>query len=293
MRFTDGIAYHEQLEPVSSVSNTGRTQYNTDMNQYGLSRDIPDDVKLAVRQRCGFGCVICGSSIFDYEHFYPSFAETQTHDPDGITLLCSTHHAQKTRGRLSLDTVRSENESPAAITHGFAHEALDLGTVWPIIHIGTLRAEETPILLEIFGEPIISITPSKDGGPFLLNAVFCDEQGQELARIVDNEWRGQAELFDTEITGARLRIRNAPRNISLEIALDPPHGLSIERLSMYYQGVHVQTRTGQSVEISTPGEVHLQINDSWAKQCQAFLCLGDGVAIGRGGGRVYIGSMRT
>src|SRR5688572_28287848 len=137
------------------------------MNQHGLGRDIPDNVKLAVRQRCGFGCVICGSSVFDYEHFDPPFADAQAHNPDGITLLCSTHHAQRTRGRLSLDTVRSNNASPAAITHGFAREALDLGTVWPVVTIGTLHDQETPILLEIFGEPIISITPSEDGGPFL------------------------------------------------------------------------------------------------------------------------------
>lgn len=32
----------------------------TENNKYGLTRDIPEDVKRKVRKRCGFGCVICG-----------------------------------------------------------------------------------------------------------------------------------------------------------------------------------------------------------------------------------------
>lgn len=30
------------------------------INKQGISRDIPDPIKRDVRQRCGFGCVICG-----------------------------------------------------------------------------------------------------------------------------------------------------------------------------------------------------------------------------------------
>lgn len=57
-------------------------------NKYGLSRYVPSDVRRIVRQRCGFGCVICGLSLYDYEHFAPYFKDAKSHDPDGITLLC-------------------------------------------------------------------------------------------------------------------------------------------------------------------------------------------------------------
>ena len=60
-----------------------------DTNKHGLSRYIPEAIKREVRQRCGFGCVICGFGFYDYEHFDPDFADAKFHDPNGMTLLCS------------------------------------------------------------------------------------------------------------------------------------------------------------------------------------------------------------
>jgi hypothetical protein len=35
-------------------------------NKYGLKRTIPEKIKREVRQRCGFGCVRCGSLRTNY-----------------------------------------------------------------------------------------------------------------------------------------------------------------------------------------------------------------------------------
>ena len=70
----------------------------SDRNKHGLTRDIPNDVKRKVRQRDGFGCVICGSAFYTYEHFDPEFVEAENHDPHGICLLCGTCHRRKTSG---------------------------------------------------------------------------------------------------------------------------------------------------------------------------------------------------
>jgi len=40
----------------------------TIVNQHNLSRDIPRTVKRKVKKDSGFGCVICGSAICQYEH---------------------------------------------------------------------------------------------------------------------------------------------------------------------------------------------------------------------------------
>lgn len=32
------------------------------------SRNIPLPIQREVRQRCGFGCVICGMPLYEYEH---------------------------------------------------------------------------------------------------------------------------------------------------------------------------------------------------------------------------------
>ena len=58
------------------------------MNRFGLGRDIPGTTKRIVRQRCGFGCVVCGAAFYQYEHVDPAFADARVHDPEKICLLC-------------------------------------------------------------------------------------------------------------------------------------------------------------------------------------------------------------
>lgn len=44
------------------------------VSQHGLSRQIPEEIRLEVRRRCGFGCMQCGNSIVQCEHTEPEFA---------------------------------------------------------------------------------------------------------------------------------------------------------------------------------------------------------------------------
>jgi len=62
---------------------------------------ISDPIKREVRQRCGFGCVICGVPIYDYEHMVPH-TEVQEHLANNVTLLCPTHHREKQTAASSL-----------------------------------------------------------------------------------------------------------------------------------------------------------------------------------------------
>jgi HNH endonuclease len=68
-------------------------------------------IKRAVRQRCGFGCVICGNPIYEYEHMVP-YAQVREHTLDNITLLCDGHHRIKTGGLLPLEVVERANADP-------------------------------------------------------------------------------------------------------------------------------------------------------------------------------------
>src|SRR5689334_6226345 len=70
-------------------------------NKHGLSRDIPKRIKREVRRRSRFGCVLCRSGIYDYEHIDPEFADARKHDPDKICCLCPSCHALVTRGQRS------------------------------------------------------------------------------------------------------------------------------------------------------------------------------------------------
>ena len=97
----------------------------TEKNKHGLSRTIPGPVKRIIRQRCGFGCVICGLGFYDYEHFDPDFADATEHNPEGMTLLCSQCNQSRGRGRLSRETVAKANKNPKCLREGYANEMFD------------------------------------------------------------------------------------------------------------------------------------------------------------------------
>src|SRR5215204_3499084 len=67
------------------------------VNKFGLSRAIPSPTKRAVRQECGFGCVVCGCGIYQYEHIHPPWHAAREHLCPCIALLCGTCHEYVTR----------------------------------------------------------------------------------------------------------------------------------------------------------------------------------------------------
>lgn len=127
-------------------------------NQYGLARHIPTEVKRAVRQRCRFGCVVCGMGVYDYEHVDPEFKYAKEHDPDRIALLCPSCHAKVTRGQWSKDKIKAALLSPKAAEAGYAKEFFDFTGNHPEVILGgnTLRNCRVPIM--VHGSPLISIT---------------------------------------------------------------------------------------------------------------------------------------
>jgi hypothetical protein len=122
----------------------------SDKNKHGLTRDIPNDVTRQVRQRDGFGCVICGSAFYTYAHFDPEFVDAKKHDPDGICLLCGTCHRRKTSGLLSTESVKQAVLHPKCKETGFSCGALDVGNQHPEIILGSFTAYTAKVLIEIY-----------------------------------------------------------------------------------------------------------------------------------------------
>ena len=96
----------------------------TQKNQYDLSREIPADVKRAVRQACGYGCVICGSAIIEYEHVDPTFNEAREHDPTA-RLCCQEGQIITLSKRVRLEMLtfaeRQENNRANSIVSLLQH----------------------------------------------------------------------------------------------------------------------------------------------------------------------------
>lgn len=211
----------------------------TNVNKYGLSRHVPESVKREVRQRCGFGCVICGFGFYDYEHFKPDFVDAKVHDPNGITLLCSQCNQKRARGnRLSAHTVEIANKNPKCLEVGFANEMFDFHSDPITIKFAGVTIYNCEHVVAINDEPILSIQPSPSpNGPMLLSGIFCDSLGREALRIHENEWAASSGNWDVECKGPRIIIRSGPGEIILVLRMDAPKGLVIERLEMLYEGI--------------------------------------------------------
>jgi hypothetical protein len=210
-------------------------------NRHGLSRSIPNEIKRSVRQRCGFGCVVCGASIYEYDHYDPEFADAHEHSLDGITLLCPTHHAEKTRGILPLSAVRAANGDPTARRNGQTSVVRPYFEHIPTFSVGgSLTTINTPIPVSVRGEPLIEFLPPEEGSNITrINARITSAHGEDLLKIVENEWIVETGVWDYEWVGQRMTIRDSNGQVSLQITVFPPHSILVDRLKFRHFGYDV------------------------------------------------------
>ncbi len=207
-------------------------------NKHGLGRYIPSDVRRTVRKRCGFGCVICGLSLYDYEHFAPDFKDATFHDPEGITLLCMQCNQKRNRKVLSVESVSRANQNPKCLQQGFANEAFDFGSEPIEIKFAGVSFINCPTLIEVDGISVLSVkNPNSEGEPYLLSGRFCDDAGEATLKIEDNVWSVGADCWDVECEGATITIRRDLGDIVLVLRSEPPFRLVVERLDMEFEGV--------------------------------------------------------
>jgi len=222
-------------------------------NQYGLSRYIPLEIKRAVRQKCGFGCVVCGSAIYQYHHFDPPFNEAKQHNPNGITLLCGNCHDYLTKNIWSIDKLEKHNNDPKCLESGFSFGVFDIGSTPPVIKFGPNTFINTAETINVYGTPILMIEPPEvESSPLRMSGLFCDEEGKEIFKIEENEWKGYVSNWDIEITANSLTLRRDMGIIALKITSNPPQELIIEKINMNYRGVKLVGSIDSNFIIETP-----------------------------------------
>lgn len=224
-------------------------------NKHGLSRHIPSKVRRKLRQEAGFGCIICGIAIGEYEHIDPEFVNATVHDPNHMAFLCCQCHAKVTRGHISKETVKSAKLAPKALQEGFSFEAFDLGTEEPVVTVGAMAAFNCDYILTLNDRPIIWISPPEtENGPFLLNAELWDGSGNLHFSIIQNEWRCRPDNWDCEVVGRKIRIKSLDRTL-LEIETAPPNKLSFNILDICIEGYHVMCGNGLLTVETPTGQV--------------------------------------
>lgn len=243
-------------------------------NQYGLTRDIPSDVKRSVRQRCGFGCVICAGAIVDYEHFSPEFSKATQHDPEGITLLCPGCHAKKTRNMLSQRRVREANQDPAAKKVRYAFSDVEASEGRPFIKLAGMTLRNCNVPLQVRGCPLFQVEkPEQLNGPYRLTASFFNRQGHPSLFIRQNEWKIFSDSWDVEVVGASVTVRERPGEIALKLRFVPGEGLVVERLTMYCGGFYIAGNADE-LHVQAPGGGNATFTGCLVDNCNVGLSLG-------------------
>lgn len=189
-------------------------------NRFGLARTIPEEVKREVRAACSFGCVICGSVPYDYDHLRVEFKDAKEHDPEDIVLLCPTHHRMK--GSIlptaSILTARA-NRAAAMSDSRFKLPATskDFTMNWAG---NIISAQENSIRVD--NEPILRFERSDNElEPSLISGSFRDRYGNLICLITNNEVISISQkLGDFALTRNRFRYTLPGGLMGLEFILD-------------------------------------------------------------------------
>lgn len=239
------------------VQQDQERQVSSQINRYGLTRSgLTEPIKRIVRQRCGFGCVICGSAFIEYDHFEPEFADALVHDPAHIILLCPHHHALKTKAPvwLNADEIRAASESPAALKEGYSEFAAPRIRIHPTVVFGELTCIRAKSILSVDGFNVFSIRdPEVDGGPYRVNAFLSNSLGTEMIEIVDNEVRASTKNWDMTLQGATLKIWEASRQAALVLRFESDR-IVVERLAMVFRGLEIEVQEGRPTRLIRHGQ---------------------------------------
>jgi hypothetical protein len=222
-------------------------------------RHIPDPIKREVRQRCGFGCVICGLPIYDYHHM-EDWANVRCHEAANITLLCDQHHRRATSGLLTQEQVKAANSRPRNVVHGVtAPETLYFEGGMCEIHLSDglyFRAEGSQFRcspLVIGGVPLITITVQDRH--LLLDLLVLEDDNTPLLKIEQNQLVASVGVWDIKFVGRTLTLRSEERQIRFEIEFMPPSAVRVNRGVFYARGTALRVYPDRLLVINSLNEI--------------------------------------
>jgi hypothetical protein len=205
-------------------------------NAFGLTRYIPAPTARAVRQRCGFGCVICGNAVYQYHHFDPPFADACEHHADRITLLCGKCHQD---GSITDETIREWNARPVCRKQGYAGNLIQ-SIVRPLsVRLGRCLLDSRTMIMDE-DVTLVGLSPAEEAGtPLRLDARLWGDDGSEVLSIVRNEWRVGVGHYDVTVSGNRVEVRRMPRSTILAMKLVSDQEVHVEHLMMRHKGFDI------------------------------------------------------
>lgn len=210
---------------------------------------IPRPIQRSVRERCGFGCVVCGCPLYEYHHIVP-YEQVHCHEADNLTLLCPSHHAQVPK-LLTDEQVIEANKNPYCVEHGisspfglnFKGQSFEC-TIGSNTFQSSAKADNgstavIPISVDDFD--LVLATFDEDGNLYL-SAAILDQFNLPILRIQDNQIVYATDGWDIVFTGSVLVLKEAARKILLNIKFEPPNSILISRARLLCNGVEIVVR---------------------------------------------------
>jgi hypothetical protein len=220
------------------------------MSEQPNRTNIPLPMKREVRQRCGFGCVICGLPLYEYEHM-EEWAQVKRHVAEEITLLCDKHHTEKTKGLLPKEAVAAANQNPYNLREGSStpyhlhysgqSAQIVIGGNSFASTINRIKSDAfTPLLCAILIDNIPIIAFTWDGDELLLSIRLFDRFNSPILHIWQNQLIYKPDIWDIEFVGTTLTLRENKGEIFVELEFSPPNKISILRGRLMCNGVELK-----------------------------------------------------
>lgn len=227
------------------------------INKHGLKRRVDPDIKREIRKQDGYGCIICGSMLVDYEHIDPLFCDAEEHNPSKMALLCSQHHDPVTRKIMPKRLIKKHKEDPYCKKHGYAFSKYFPNPDDINIKCGNSYFEDTKKIFEINGRPIIWI--EKEEEEILFNAIFFDDIGRKIGYLNKNTFIALVNDCDIFAIGTRIEARTRKGVINLELNIEGDGIVELRRLSAKYFGTYIKINKSGEIEIDSCKFNNIQI----------------------------------
>ncbi|MCE6987472.1 HNH endonuclease [Dyadobacter sp. CY323] len=184
---------------------------------------IPTDVARQVRQECYFGCVLCGSPVFHYDHI-EEYAVVKEHKVENLALLCASHHNDKSTKKLSSERVKEARENPynkdRLATAG--HKLVDNRSIEIILGtnhaISPLRADGEFCAVYVNGYSYLKIV--SENGWLSLSMAITDINGNTLLSVEKGEIKVATKIFDYTYIGDNLVIKSNDSQVVTDLNLN-------------------------------------------------------------------------
>lgn len=176
---------------------------------------IPPDILLQIRQKCKFGCVICGCPVYDYDHLLEEWSQVHDHKEENLFLLCPSHHREKTNGIISKETiVRKFNELNRKQTTPRELYLEDFKLIFGNNIINSFSGN----IFNILNKDYLELKTDKDS--YLLNSKIYNKDGKIAFSINNSAYSCYVQIWDINFVGKTITFRNKKYDKFLEITLD-------------------------------------------------------------------------